>query len=79
MRTTIDRIEAGRLLPPEDLRRLGLAPRRMVRVILETVDEDDEISVTEMNAQGGAFAHLADEPDLYTDFDLIERNENFVR
>ena len=51
----------------------------MVRVILETVDEDDEISVTEMNAQGGAFAHLADEPDLYTDFDLIERNENFVR
>lgn len=79
MRTTIDRIEAGRLLPQEDLRRLGLGPRRMVRVILETVDEDDEISVTEMNARGGAFAHLAEEPDLYSDSDLITRNEDFVR
>ncbi|WP_169732768.1 hypothetical protein [Azospirillum halopraeferens] len=79
MRTTIDRIEAGRLLPQEDLRRLGLAPRRMVRVILETVDEDDEMSVTEMNARGGAFAHLADEPDVYSDSDLIRHNEDFVR
>ncbi len=79
MRTTIDRIEAGRLLPPEDLLRLGLAPRRVLRVVIETVDDDDEMSVTEMNARGGAFAFLADEPDLYTDTDLVERNEDFIR
>ncbi len=79
MKTTIERIEAGRLLPKEDLTRLGLAPRRIVRVVLETVDEDDEISITEMNVMGKAFDHLADEPNLYADTDLIERNEDFVR
>ncbi|MBF0305674.1 MAG: hypothetical protein HQL41_08510 [Alphaproteobacteria bacterium] len=73
MKTMIDRIEVGRLLPRNQLRRLGLAPRRVVRVILETIDEDEEISATEMNAQGGAFAHLADEPDIYSDSDLVER------
>jgi hypothetical protein len=78
MRTTIDRIEAGKILPPDQLTRLGLGPRRLLRVVLETVDaEDDEITITEMNAQGGAFAYLADEPDLYSDADLIERNANF--
>lgn len=79
MRATIDRIEAGRLLPPDDLKRLGLNPRRVVRVVLETVDDEDDISITEMNAKGGAFDYLADEPDLYSDADLIERNEDFVR
>ena len=79
MRTTIDRIEAGRLLTQDELRRLGLAARRMLRVTLETVDDDEEISIAEMNALGGAFTHLADEPDLYTDADLIERNEDFIR
>ncbi len=79
MKTTIERIEAGKILPKEDLRKLGLAPRRVVRVVLETVDNDDEITVTEMNAKGKAFDYLAAEPDLYTDTDLIEHNENFVR
>ncbi|MGR0183896.1 hypothetical protein [Azospirillum aestuarii] len=79
MRTTIDRIEAGRLLPPDDLKRLGLSPRRLLRVVLETVDDEDDISITEINAKGGAFNYLADEPDLYSDADLIERNEDFVR
>jgi hypothetical protein len=80
MRTTIDRIEAGKILPPDTLTRLGLTPHRLLRVVLETVDtEDDEISITEMNALGGAFAHLDDEPDLYSDADLIERNEAFGR
>ena len=78
MRTTIDRIEAGKILPPDQLARLGLVPSRVLRVVLETVDaEDDEIGVTEMNAKGGAFSHLADEPDLYGDADLVERNANF--
>jgi hypothetical protein len=78
MRTTIDRIEAGKILPPDQLTRLGLGPRRLLRVVLETLDADDEeISVTEMNARGGAFAYLADEPELYSDADLKERNASF--
>jgi hypothetical protein len=76
MRTTIDRIEAGKILPSDQLARLGLEPYRLVRLVLETVDaEDAEISITEMNARGGAFGHLDDEPELYSDDDLIERNE----
>jgi hypothetical protein len=78
MRTTIERIEAGKILPADQLNRLGLGPSRLLRVVLETLDADDEeISITEMNALGGAFDYLADEPDLYTDADLIERNANF--
>ncbi|MFA6021741.1 MAG: hypothetical protein WC722_15875 [Rhodospirillales bacterium] len=79
MRTTINRIEAGKLLPQADLRRLGLAPKRVLRVILETLDDEDEISVSAMNARGKALDHLADEPEIYSDDDLIERNEDFVR
>lgn len=79
MKTTIERIEAGKLLPKEDLKKLGLAPLRVVRVVLETVDDADEITVTEMNAKGRSFDHLDDEPNYYTDADLVERNENFVR
>ena len=49
-----------------------------MRVVLETVEPDDEeISVTEMNANGGAFAYLAEEPDLYSDADLKEHNADF--
>ncbi len=78
MKTTIERIEAGKILPPDQLTRLGLGPRRLLRVVLETVDSDDEeISVTDMNARGGAFVHLAEEPDLYSDADLKERNADF--
>jgi hypothetical protein len=59
MRTKIERIEAGKILPHDQLTRLGIGPGRLLRVVLETVDSDDaEISVTEMNAKGGAFAHL---------------------
>lgn len=80
VRKTIERIEAGRLLPASEFTRLGLAPRQVLRVELETIDEDEsEIGITEMNAEGGAFAYLAEEPDLYSDDDLIERNEAFVR
>lgn len=50
-----------------------------MRVVLETVDDTDEITVMEMNVKGKAFDFLAAEPNLYTDTDLIERNEDFVR
>lgn len=78
MRTTIDRIEAEKILVHEQIRRLGLGPRRVLRVVLETVD-DDEITIAEMNATGGAFDHLADEPDLYSEADLVERNDAYRR
>ncbi len=35
--------------------------------------EDDELPITEINVEGGAFGWLADEPDLYSEADLIER------
>lgn len=79
LRTEIERIEAGRLLAADQLVRLGLEADRVIRVVLETVDGEEEISITEMNARGGAFDHLADEPDLYSDADLVERNEAFGR
>ena len=41
MKTTIDRIEAGKILPAAQLAKLGITPRRIVRVVVETVDEDD--------------------------------------
>jgi len=78
MKATIERIEAGKILPPDQLARLGLGPRRLLRVVLETVDADDEeVSITEMNAKGGAFDYLAEEPDLYSDADLREFNADF--
>ncbi len=65
-------------MPPDQLTRLGLGPSRLLRVVLETVDSDDEeISITGMNAKGGAFDFLADEPDLYSDADLKECNADF--
>jgi hypothetical protein len=78
MKVTIERIEAGKLLPEVERSRLGLSPTGNLSVVIETLD-DEEISATEMSAAGGAFAHLADEPDLYSDSDLRERNEAFLR
>lgn len=78
MRATIERIEADQILVADQIRRLGLAPSRMLRIVLETVDED-EPSLVEMNALGGAFDHLADEPDIYSEADLVETNEIYRR
>ena len=52
----------------------GAASRRVqrLRVIVESI-EIEEPSLTAINAAGGAFDWLADEPDLYSDADLIER------
>lgn len=70
MKQVLDDIEAGRLV--DELRRRGIAPDQRVRAVVETL-QDNELSITAMNALGGAFDFLADEPDLYTDADLIER------
>lgn len=63
-------IEAGKLA--DELRRRGIMPSQRLRVVVESL-ESDEFSITAINAAGGAFDWLADEPELYNDSDLKER------
>jgi hypothetical protein len=70
MRQVLNDIEAGKVT--EELRLRGVPPNQRVRVVVESIDED-ELPITAMNAAGGAFDWLADEPDLYSDADLVER------
>ena len=69
-RMTLD-AEAGRL--SDELARRGIAARTRVHAIVEIADGSD-LPMTALAQQGGAFAFLADEPDLYSDADLAERN-----
>ncbi len=61
MRQVLKDIEAEQV--PDALRRLG---------IVETKDEDD-LPITIINAIGGGFDWLSDEPEIYDDGDLTER------
>jgi hypothetical protein len=70
MREILNDIEAGKVT--DELRRRGIPPAQRLRVVVESI-EADEPSLTAMNAAGGAFDWLAEEPDLYTDVDLVER------
>jgi hypothetical protein len=63
-------IEAGKLT--EELARRGISARQRLRVVVESLG-DDSVPITAINAAGGAFDWLADEPELYGDADLIER------
>ena len=70
MRQILNDVEAGRVT--DELQRRGIPSRQRLRVVVESIDAD-EPSITTMNAVGGAFNWLAEEPDLYSDADLIER------
>ncbi|WP_029014512.1 hypothetical protein [Niveispirillum irakense] len=70
MRQVLKDIEAEEL--PDALRRLGIQPKQRLQVIVDT-DQDEEPDITAMNAAGGAFTWLDEEPELYSDDDLIER------
>jgi hypothetical protein len=70
VRQILNDIEAGRVTA--ELRRRGIPARQRLRVVVESV-ETDEPSITALNAAGGAFDWLAEEPELYSDADLIER------
>lgn len=70
MRQVLSDIEAGKLT--EELKRRGIPPHQRLRVTVESID-DDALHMTAVNASGQAFDWLADEPDLYTDVDLVER------
>jgi hypothetical protein len=63
--------EAGRV--SDELAIRGIAANVRVRVAVEVLDEAD-LPMSALAQAGGAFAFLAEEPDLYTDADTIERN-----
>jgi hypothetical protein len=70
MRQVLENVEAGRLT--EELARRGIPADQRLRVTVESVESDD-LPMTAINASGGAFDWLCDEPDLYSDDDLRER------
>jgi hypothetical protein len=70
MRQVLNDIVASKL--GDELLRRGIAPGQRLRVVVESI-EADEPSIMAMNAAGGAFDWLDEEPDLYSDADLVER------
>jgi hypothetical protein len=70
MREILNDVEAGKV--SDELRRRGIPPAQRLRVVIESIDEG-EPSLTAINAAGGAFDWLDEEPDLYSDADLVER------
>ena len=72
MRYVLENIEAGKL--PGEMKRRGIAQRQRVRVIVETLTDDDiakaEMPLARTAEQGGAFDFLAEEPDLYGEADI---------
>ena len=61
--------EAGQV--SAELARRGIAARTRVHVLVEVASEEDLLPMTAMAQAGGAFNWLAEEPDLYTDADLV--------
>jgi hypothetical protein len=66
MRYVLENIEADKL--PAEMQRRGIPPRQRLRVVVETLD--DQLPLAEMAEHGGAFAFLANEPDIYSEADL---------
>src|SRR5207245_10601587 len=63
--------DAGRV--SEQLARLGISGGTRVRVVVEVIEQEMP-PMSALAQEGGAFEFLAEEPDIYTDDDLIERN-----
>jgi hypothetical protein len=70
MKRIIRDIEAGKL--SDELKRRGVPADLRLNVVVESADEEN-LPMTRVNEAGGAFDWLADEPDLYSDSDLVER------
>lgn len=67
-RITLD-AEAGQV--SAELARRGIAAATRVHVLVELAGDADELPMATLAQEGGAFRWLADEPDLYTDADLV--------
>ena len=70
MRTIALDAEVGQI--SSELLRRGLSAATLVHAVVEIPAEDDVPTVLAVEA-GGGLDWLAEEPDLYTDDDLIER------
>ena len=69
-RITLD-AEAGQV--SAELARRGIPAGTRVHVLVEVVDEQyDALPMAVIAQAGGAFDWLADEPNLYTDADLVQ-------
>jgi hypothetical protein len=62
--------EAGQV--SAELARRGIAADTKVHVLVEVRDAE-ELSAAVIAQAGGAFEWLAEEPELYSDADLVER------
>ena len=63
--------EAGQV--SAELVRRGIAARTRVHVVVEVAaDDEDALPGAAIAAAGGSFDWLADEPDLYSDADLMQ-------
>lgn len=62
MRYVLEDIEVGNL--SGEVRKRGIPERQRVRVVLDTLD--DTLPLAQMAEEGGSFAFLAEEPDLYS-------------
>jgi hypothetical protein len=62
--------EAGQV--SAELVRRGIAAGTRVHVLVEVADQ--ELPMAAIMQAGGAFDWLAEEPDLYTDADLVPRS-----
>ncbi|MGA3005318.1 MAG: hypothetical protein ABSE20_26735 [Acetobacteraceae bacterium] len=63
-------VESG--LVSAELAQRGIPPKALVHVLVEVPDSTD-LPMAALAQSGGAFDFLADEPDLYTDADVVER------
>ena len=63
--------EAGQV--SAELARRGIAADTQVHVLVGVRDGEEEFSTAAIAQAGGAFDWLADEPELYSDADLIQR------
>ena len=70
MESIILDVEAGQV--SAELVRRGIAADARVHVLVEVRDAE-EPSLAAIAQAGGAFDWLADEPELYSDADLVER------
>ena len=68
-RITLD-VESGRV--SAELAQRGVPPQARVHVLVEVPDSTD-LPMAAVAQTGRAFDFLTDEPDLYTDADLVER------
>ena len=70
MRYVLENIEAGNV--SREIERKGISARQRVRVTLDTLEDD--LPLAQMAEAGGAFDFLRDEPELYSEADIKQKN-----